>query len=366
MISRFDALKLGKFAIIISAIGIIISMWGCTENKTKKNAPKPVEISDIKVVLKINRFEKDLFSIETFDSSAVVKLRSKYGDFFDIWCLKLAGIVNRSMLVKIDNKVILPTSPELIRNLQDYTHDKYIREVFDEANKQYDNINEIEEGLTNAFSRYQIAFPKKKIPTITTYLSPFYSNITAIDNNLGIGLHSYLGSDYKYYPSTGQPMYLIKKFRKEYIVTDAIKGWLDSDYMNDSTEQNFINQIIYQGKVLYALECLVPEADDSIKTGYSSKQIDWVFDNEQNIWKVIIDNNLLFSNKPKQYLKFVNDGNTTSGFPKEAPAKLGGFIGWQIVRAYMKKHEGMPLERLFQISDGKTILNESGYKPSKN
>jgi hypothetical protein len=174
MISRFDALKLGKFAIIITAIGIIISLWGCTENKTKKNAPKPVEISDTKVVLKINRFEKDLFSIETFDSSAVVKLRSKYGDFFDIWCLKLAGIVNRSMLVKIDNKVILPTSPELIRNLQDYTHDKYIREVFDEANKKYDNINEIEEGLTNAFSRYQIAFPKNKIPAITTYLSPFY------------------------------------------------------------------------------------------------------------------------------------------------------------------------------------------------
>jgi hypothetical protein len=270
------------------------------------------------------------------------------------------------MLVKVDNKVILPISPELIRNLQDYTHDKYIREVYDESAKNYENIDAINEGLTNVFSRYQVAFPKKKIPTITTYLSPFYSNITATENNLGIGLHAYLGSDYKYYPSTGQPMYLIKKFRKEYIVTDAMKGWLDSDYMNDSTEQNFINQIIYQGKVLYALEVLVPDVDDTIKTGYSSKQLDWVFDNEQNIWKVLVDNNLLFSNKPKLYLKFINDGNTTSGFPKEAPAKLGGFIGWQIVRSYMKKNDGMSLEKLFQISDGKRILNESGYKPSKD
>jgi hypothetical protein len=73
----------------------------------------------------------------------------------------------------------------------------------------------------------------------------------------------------------------------------------------------------------------------------------------------------LFSNKPKLYLKFINDGNTTSGFPEEAPAKLGGFIRWQIVRSYMKKHEGMSLEQLFQLSDGKLILNESGYKPSK-
>lgn len=366
MILRFDALKLGKFAIVISTLGIIISLWGCTENKKKKNAPLPVEISDKKITLNINRFERELFSIETFDSSAVVNLRNKYGEFFDLWCLKLAGIVTRQMLVKVDNKVILPISPELIRNLQDYTHDKYIREVFDESAKNFENIDAINEGLTDAFSRYQVAFPKKKIPTITTYLSPFYSNISATENNLGIGLHAYLGSDYKYYPSTGQPMYLIKKFRKEYIVTDAMKGWLDSDYMNDSTEQNFINQIIYQGKVLYALEVLVPDVDDTIKTGYSSKQLDWVFDNEQNIWKVLVDNNLLFSNKPKLYLKFINDGNTTSGFPKEAPAKLGGFIGWQIVRSYMKKNEGMSLEKLFQISDGKRILNESGYKPSKD
>jgi hypothetical protein len=366
MILRFDALKLGKFAILISTIGIIISLWGCTENKKKKNAPVPLEISDKKIELTINRFENDLFSIEKFDSSKVVLLRNKYGEFFDLWCLKLAGIVTRSMLVKVDNKVILPISPELIGNLQDYTHDKYIREVYDEAKKNYENIDALKQDLTNAFNRYQVAFPTKKIPSITTYLSPFYSNIAATENNLGIGLHAYLGSNYKYYPSTGQPMYLIKKFRKEYIVTDAIKGWLDSDYMNDSTEQNFINQIIYQGKVLYALELLVPEADDSIKIGYSAQQLDWVFDNEQNIWKVLIDNNLLFSNKPKLYLKFINDGNTTSGFPKEAPAKLGGFIGWQIVRSYMKKHEEISLEKLFQISDGKRILNESGYKPSKN
>jgi hypothetical protein len=366
MILRFDALKLGKFSIVISLLGIIIGLSSCTENKKKKNAPLPVEISDKKITLNINRFERELFSIETFDSSAVVNLRNKYGEFFNLWCLKLAGIVTRQMLVKVDSKVILPISPELIRNLQDYTHDKYIREVFDESAKNFENIDAIKEGLTNAFSRYQVAFPKKKIPTITTYLSPFYSNITATENNLGIGLHAYLGSDYKYYPSTGQPMYLIKKFRKELIVTDAMRGWLDSDYMNDSTEQNFINQIIYQGKVLYALEVLVPDVDDTIKTGYSTKQLDWVFDNEQNIWKVLVDNNLLFSNKPKLYLKFINDGNTTSGFPKEAPAKLGGFIGWQIVRSYMKKNKEMSLEKLFQISDGKRILNESGYKPSKD
>jgi hypothetical protein len=363
---KFDVLKLGKFVIIISLLSTIITLNSCTENKKKKNAPVPVEIPDQKITLQVNRFEKDLFSIEQFDSTSVEKLRNKYGEFFDLWCLKLSGIVSRSMLVKENNNVFLPTSPELILNLQQYTNDKYMREVYTDASKLYDNMDEVNEGLTNAFSRYKVAFPNKNIPSITTYLSPFYTNIAATQNNLGIGLHSYLGSEYKYYPSTGLPMYLIKKFRKEYIVTDAMKGWLDSDYMNDTTDQSFINQIVYQGKVLYALELLVPEADDTVKIGYTASQLDWAFDNEQNIWKVFIDNNLLFSTKPKQYLKFINDGNTTSGFPKEAPAKLGGFIGWQIIRAYMKKHEGMKLEALFRQNDGKAILNESGYKPNKN
>lgn len=363
---KFDALKLGKFAIITLIAGTLILFNSCSENKKKKNAPAPMPVPENKIDLTYLRFENDLFSIDKFDSLKVVGLRNKYGEFFDIWCLKLAAIASREMLVKENGKVIFPISEALIKNLQDYTHDKYIREVYEETSKQYKNMDDVNEGLKTVFSRYKVAFPKKKIPSITTYISPFYSSITATDNNLGIGLHSYLGSDYKYYPSTGQPMYLIKKFRREYIVADAIKGWLDSDYYNENAEQNFINQIIYQGKVLYALEVLAPEVDDTVKIGYSAKQFDWAFDNEKNIWKVFIDNNLLFSNKTKLYLKFINDGNTTSGFPKEAPAKLGGFIGWQIVRSYMKKNENVSLEKLFQIKDGKMILNESGYKPNQD
>lgn len=366
MISRFGSVKLGKFAIVVCLFGIIIGLNSCTENKKKKNAPIPVEIPNIKISLKVNRFEQDLFSIREIDSLSVDKLRNKYGDFFDIWCLKLSGIATKSMLIKSNDQVTLPTSQELINNLKQYTHDKYMLEVFSDVNKKYSNFEGLSDSLKNVFSRYHVAFPNKKIPTITTYLSPFYSNITATESNLGIGLHAYLGSDYKYYPSTGMPLYIIKKLSKDYVITDAMKGWLDSDYMNDTSDQSFINQIIYQGKVLYALELLVPEADDTIKIGYSSKQLDWVFENEQNIWKVFVDNNLLFSNKPKLYLKFINDGNTTSGFPKESPSKLGAFIGWQIVRSYMHKHEGVKLEALFNMNDGKAILNESGYKPNKD
>jgi hypothetical protein len=44
---------------------------------------------------------------------------------------------------------------------------------------------------------------------------------------------------------------------------------------------------------------------------------------------------------------------------------LGRWIGWQIVRSYMKKNKETSLSELFSFSDSQQILSESGYKPKK-
>ena len=64
-------------------------------------------------------------------------------------------------------------------------------------------------------------------------------------------------------------------------------------------------------------------------------------------------------------MKFINDGNSTNGFPKEAPAKLGCFIGWQIVQSYMDANKSTTLEQLLKNNDAQKILSESKYKPKK-
>jgi hypothetical protein len=65
----------------------------------------------------------------------------------------------------------------------------------------------------------------------------------------------------------------------------------------------------------------------------------------------------------KLYMKYINDGPNTSGFPPSAPSKLGAFIGWQIVRQYMKKFPETTLADLMQNSDYQKILNDSKYFP---
>jgi uncharacterized protein YjaZ len=73
----------------------------------------------------------------------------------------------------------------------------------------------------------------------------------------------------------------------------------------------------------------------------------------------------LFSPDPLVIRKFIQDGPFTAGMPEGAPAMLGKWAGWQIVRSYMNKHRDVSLEQLFKTTDSQVILSESGYKPKK-
>ena len=58
--------------------------------------------------------------------------------------------------------------------------------------------------------------------------------------------------------------------------------------------------------------------------------------------------------------------STNSGFPKDAPAQLGVYIGWQIVRSFMHQHPEIKLAQLFSIQDAQLLLSQSSYRPAKN
>jgi uncharacterized protein YjaZ len=61
---------------------------------------------------------------------------------------------------------------------------------------------------------------------------------------------------------------------------------------------------------------------------------------------------------------FMVDGPFTSSFSQESPARTGAWLGWQIVKAYMKKNN-VSLKQLLDNVDSQEILEKSGYKPGK-
>lgn len=335
---------------------LVLLSSACTNTDKPAGKPEPMAVPEVQLELKFMRFEKELFSKgEKIDSNVVNSLRQQYGDFFEIWLTRLSGVL-APMQVNAPSGLVAS-------NLYQYTNDHYIKQVYHDCDSAFNDLSTLERQTTDAFKRYKVLFPKAAIPKLLTYTSPFTSNVMAMDSTLGIGLHFYLGEQYKYYPSIGLPQYMIRRFDSAYMLKDLLYGWMDSEFVNDSNDLNCLSQMIYQGKLLYLTETLAPQIPDTILSGYSAVQLKWTAENEYRVWTFLVENQLLYNTNSKQYIKFVNDGKTTNGFPPEAPAKLGVYIGWQIVRSFMKNNPDISPVELMQLHNAQVLLSGSGYKP---
>lgn len=326
---------------------LIIPFSSCTSNKLD------IDTSKVELNLKIDRFEKDLFAINPdFLAKEIPSLRNKYKFFFELFCGRII-------------RVGASTDSLLAKNLKGFVTDPQIQQVYKDCSTQYSDISDINDPLTKAFQHYKYYFPEKLIPQIVTFISGFNYSIIYSDSILGIGLDMYLGESSKYYSQIGFPKYKTMKMRKEFIVADCMKGWGQSTFEQDNSKKDFLSQIIYSGKMLYFMDAMLPDTPDSIKIGYTSDQLKFCKKNEAKIWSLFIEKNLLFSTDQSKFAKYINEGPTTNGLPKESPAMLGAWVGWQMVKKYMNDNSGMTLKQLMLEHDAQKILTKSKYKPSK-
>ncbi len=312
-----------------------------------------VDVSGIEVNAKARRFEKELFknsgSAATPDINS---LKQQYGSFFDVFTHRIISI---------------PEGPDSIvaKQLQLFVNDAEVLDVYKLADSAYSNMDDVEDGMESFLQHLHHYFPDQPVPGIVTYISAFNYAVITTDSVIGIGLDMFLGEDVAYYPRLGIPKYMFSKFRREYIVPSAIKAWFQSEYDIAAVKNELLSQMIYQGKLLYFSKAMAPAMHDSLITGYSSAQVDWCKQNETEIWSFLIENKLLFNTDPSQYAKFINDGPATSGFPKEAPGKIGAWIGWQIVKGFAENNSELSLPQIMQENDAQKILEKSAYKPQK-
>lgn len=318
-----------------------------------KEEIRHVDIQNVALTLPLHRFEKDLFAIKDAQPELQVKsLEKKYTVFYKLFT---------KYIIRSEDK----NDSASVANLLHFVHDTEIQTVYAETNALYKDMSLAEAQLTDAFKRYKKSFPGKPVPAVFTFISGFNYAIISADSLLGIGLDMYLGASCKYYPALGLPKYKTNNMRKEYIVSDAMKGWIQSEYPIDETKKEFLSHIIYYGKLLYFQDIVLPETADSLKIGYTEKQRNWCVKNEASVWSFFISQKLLYNASFADYHKFISEGPTTNGFPKESPSLLGNWIGWQIVRSYMKEHPDVSLPQLFAETDAQKILTLSGYKPKK-
>lgn len=328
---------------------LIILFSGCNTNELD------VDISSVDIKpLTVHRLENDIFSINSTNFEEKNKeLNAKYGPFYEHY---IASCINRT---GNHDSLYKPT-------LLSFTADKDMQETYNYVKKLYPatTIEEINNELTNCVKRFKFHFPKRKLPTkLITCTTGYNYAVAYTDSALVLGLDMYLTDTTKFYKMLNTPLYQLRTMNQHYILPNVIKGWMLTEFDNSQPVNTLLYHTIFYGKLFYTMNALLPNANDSIIIGYNSKQMNYCKENEKNLWGYFAEKNRLYENSLKTVQELTSDGPFTGAISKECPPRIAMWVGWQIVRSYMKNNKDATLEKLMNETDAQIILSKSKYRP---
>ena len=343
--------KTGLNRLILGGIVLGVTLFSSCSDQNKHM----VDVAGSEVTVTINRLEDDIFSVKTVeDYKALDKIDQSFMHYFK---RGIMGPETRDGSIPVE---------ESTRGFVEFTANSDMQDLYRTVDSMFPNLEAQEAKLSKAFSYYHYHFPDKTIPKFYSIVTPFRSMVMTTDSAVGICLDMYLGADFTPYltPTLNFPQFLINRFRKEYLTPNVVKGWLESEYTSPQ-QARLLDEMIYTGKILCAMDAILPETHDSLKIGYPAGKIEWCNENEVQIWTHLIDQKLLYSTSYRDYAGVVTDGPFSKGMhvPQESPPKIAIWAGWQIVRKYMEKNPDVTLAQLMENQNPDDILRLSGYKP---
>lgn len=316
---------------------------GCDNGKSRVD----VDISKMNPLdVTIHRYDLDLFKISPDQlQQGLEKLKPEYRFFLD---------------TDLGDSIKLTVMKEYLESPRNSG-------FYSAVDSQYRQVRGIEKELSSALQHYLYYYPAFKVPRVYAYISggDYDYPVQFADSVMLIGLDNYLGRDFKPYISDGLPAYRIFRMTQAHIVPDCMKVLCKITYPDQFPANTLLGQMIEAGKRLFFLDAMIPKAEDHVKIGYTKAQYEWVIKNEAHIWAAIIENKMLFTTDGQLIRSFMADGPFTAEFSKDSPARLGEWLGWQIVRKYFKNQPDVTFQDLMDESDTQKILSKSGYKPEK-
>lgn len=332
----------------------LVFLFALCHVSCRKN-PYKVPISSIKADIEVKRLEKDLFTLKPEEiMSKLPELKDKYGSLLQLFSYAInTGDVN---------------DPSFGDFLVRFCTDKQNNDVFGLIMKLYPDLASVKQDLEDAFRHYKYYFPDKIMPEVFSCITGFNASIITMSGEpgLGIGLDKYLGADCDYYPRLGIYNYMSARMTSDYIVPDCLYGWGASQWDFASLNyqaDNVLAEIMHEGKMRYFVRCMLPATKDEIIFGFTSEQMKFCRNNEEQMWQYMIENDLLFKTDRFTIQKLVGDAPFTSYFTNESPGKAAVWLGFRIIESYMNKNRGTSLESLMQNINIQEILEKARYNP---
>ena len=110
----------------------------------------------------------------------------------------------------------------------------------------------------------------------------------------------------------------------------------------------------------------MPLKSEAVTIGYIPAELEWAEANEEQVWRYFIERELLYSTNSKLGPRFLDPAPFSKfelALDNESPGKIGRYIGWQIVQAFMDNNK-TSLQQMLTLPE-EELFKRSGYKPRK-
>jgi len=321
---------------------------GCDSKKTIPNVDHLVQ------PIKIENLDQALFSYNGFNYDSLnLALNGQFPDFYADYVQSVLGIGT------IENPMI---DISLLR----FVENENWRAVQQDIDKQFADLKTLEKELSQALAYYKYYFPTEDLPKFLAYNSGFnYANHLAGDY-IGVGLEFYLGAEnetVQLLATDEFPNYLKEKMDVKFLLPNTLEFMLLYAHFEAPNTDDFLHNIVALGKMKYLLSLILPGSTDDVIMLYSPEQLAWVEQSEAKIWEKFVKDELIYSTDSQKIMKMIIDGPFTIGLPKESPGRVAVWLGYKMVKDYMKKYPETKLIDLLAEPDAKKIM--SAYKPKK-
>ncbi len=243
--------------------------------------------------------------------------------------------------------------------------DSLLLDLKTEVDSIYPDNQKFEASIKDLFRHIKYYYPKFKAPKIITLYSDwnYLKKAVYLDSLELLTLDNFLGENNRLYK--GIPAYIRQNMTPANIPVAVAKSIIETQ-IKPAKSKNLLSKMVNYGKQLYFLDAYLPQTPDYLKIGYTEKKMKWAQQNEEAVWQYFIENDLLYSTKSDLNKRFLNLAPYSKFYTEqdmESPGYIGRYIGWKIVRSFMKKNK-VSLQKLLRTPE-EEIFKKSNYKPKK-
>ncbi len=303
------------------------------------------DVSEIPINLQVNRLDETLFSLKSKE-----EIR-QFLQQYPVYARNFVGIHN------------YPHDSIVVNELYRLIRDPHIDTLYRETQRTFGDLTRLKQEFEEAFRHVKYYYPDFQPPTLYTVftgLGTVGSDLYVSDSIMMVSLDFFLGDSASFRPQVYD--YILKRYSPEYIVPTVIMLYSGKYNQTSVKDETLLSDMVFYGKSYFFTQKIIPCLPDSMIAGYSEAQASLVENNTKVIWSHFVENELLFEKSNFIKPRYVDERPNTIEISNQVPGRIGRWLGWKIIQAYMQKTDSS-LPALMQENNAQEIFRQSKYKP---